>query len=142
MEGVLSPETRMHKDLLEVWASQRPVHVWWLCSWGWWQDSQRIPVQPLGTTLGCLVCSSLCIRPSCSGNTTAPAGPKTLESKAKAKQPQEWWEVRLTISHTHGLSKVDLCVRPRHQEGSEESHRERVPHVALLRPWPQVAAGA
>lgn len=67
-------------------------------------------------------------------------GPR-LESKAKAKHPQQWWEVRLTISHTHGLSKVDLCVRPRHQKGSEESHHERVPHVVMLRPWPQVAAG-
>lgn len=109
MEGALSPETRMRKDLPEVWASQKPVHVGDCAPWGWWQDSQRIPVQPSGATLGCLVCSSLCIKPSCSGNTTAPAGPKTLESKAKAKHPQQWWEVRLTISHTHGLSKVD-CV--------------------------------
>lgn len=92
-------------------------------------------MQPAGATLGCLVCSSLCIEPSCSGNTTAPTGPKTLESKAKAKASG-----MVGGEADYGLSKVDLCVRPRHQKGSEESRCERVPHVAMLRPWPQVAA--
>lgn len=96
MEGALSPETRMHKNLLEVWASQRPVHVGG-CAPG---VGGRIPRK----SLGCLVCSSLCIGPSCSGNTTAPTGPKTLKSEAKAKASG-----MVGGEADYGLSKVDLC---------------------------------
>lgn len=84
-------------------------------SWGRWQDSQRIPVQP--------------------------TGPKTLESKAKAEASGMVGGETDYKPHPC-LSKIDLCVRPRHQKGREESRCERVPCVAMLRPWPQVAAGA
>lgn len=40
--------------------------------------------------------------------TTSATGPKTLDSEASAKQTQEWWEGKLTLSHIHALSKVDF----------------------------------
>lgn len=84
-----------------------------------------MPGQPMGATL----CSldpqhHSALGRLAQGNSTAVTEPKPLESKGNAKWPREWWGVRLTVSHSRGLSKVDFCVLPRPQKGREERRCE------------------